>query len=218
MLLSVADTPELIEKTRIMFRRYRFFTYCAVKEEMVSQVEKYRPTVIMLRVERITDSLKADVMLLYERYPDIKFVIVSDDRDHGLHCEIQVKASTKPFELLFHALYYMPACPASSAISKENLIVHGLYFNTYHNQIRIFGRIVKDFTPSDGVLLRFLAERYPDHVTAEEIAECCFGYKEVATVGAVAARISRINKRGIQWFNTLKIIKYRHGLGYQIDF
>ena len=217
MLLSVADTPELIEKMRKMFQHFRIFTYCAIKEDMVTRAQKYRPGVIMLRVEKITEALKRDAMYLYEVLPSIKFVIVSDDKEHDLPCAIQVRASTKPFELLFHAMYYMPGYPAS-AMTKDTLIVHGMYFNTYRNQIRIFGRTVKDFTPSDGVLLRFLAERYPDRVSTEEIAECCFGYNEVATPNAVAARISRINKHGLQWFNHHKVIKYRPGEGYQIDF
>ncbi len=217
MLLSVADTPEAIERTRKMFMRYYCFTYCAVKEDMLAAAEKYKPSAVLLRVEKMTEELVRDAKRLYEILPDVKFVIVSDDKSHDLPCAIQVKARTCALHIVFHTRYYMPRT-AASGIMKENHMISGLYFNTYFSQIRLFGYINYDYTLNDGFLLRFLAEQYPRRVSAEEIAECCFGYGKKPKLSAVTKRISRINQRSMHWYNSHDVIKYFEGEGYQIDF
>ncbi len=217
MLLTVADTPEEVEKTRKSFVKFYYFTYCAVKEDMLSQAIKYEPTTVLLRIKAFTEPLKADLKKLYEIFPKIQLVIVSDDCEHGIPCAIQVKASTRFFHILFHVLYYTPPLPASIKL-KENLCVCGFFFNTYFVQIRLFGFACPKLTLNDGTLLRFLAEHHPNPVSAEKIAECCFGYGKTVTLNAVSARISRLNKHCIQWCNYHNVVKFFPGKGYKIDF
>ena len=217
MLLSVADTPEDLEHIRKMFTHHLCFTYLALKENMLALARKYEPKVILLRVKEMTETLVRDAKRLYEEYPDLKFVIASDDTSHTLPCAIQVKYHTCALHLVFHTCYYKPPSAASGKM-KENHRIDGLYFNTYFSEIRIFGFASHRLTDNDGTLLRFLAEHYPAHVSAEKIAECCFGYGKTVTIDAVKKRIRRINQHAKAWFNDHDIIKHFDGESFQIDF
>ncbi len=218
MLLTVADTPQEVEKTRKAFTNYYYFTYCATKEDMLSTAMKYSPSTVLLRIKAFTEPLKNDLKKLYENFPDIQLVIVCDDTDHGISCAKQVPYRTKFFHILYHVLYYSPRIPASIKKLKENLIVCGFFFNTYFSQIRLYGFSCPALTKNDGTLLRFLAEHHPHPVSAEKIAECFFGYGKRVTLNAVSARISRLNKHCIQWCNTHDVVKHIRGQGYKIDF
>lgn len=217
MLLTVTDTIEELEQTRRSFAPYYYFTYCALKEDMLSQALKYEPTTVLLRVKSITKELRSDIEKLYEFFPSIQLIIVSNDTSHEIPCAIQVKASTKFFHILYHVLYYTPAVPASIFL-KCNLRVCGLFFNTYYKQIRLFGFTCNTLSQTDGTLLRFLAEHHPSPVKAEKIAECFFGYGKTVSLNTVSAAVSRINKHCLCWYNTHDVVKYIPEKGYKIDF
>ena len=217
MLLCVADTPDQVEETRRMFESAFLFTYCAVKENMLSLAEKYKPAIVLLRVKEFTDGLKADVLRLCEILPSVRLITVTDDETHGLPIRFHMPANASDSFIFFEAVHYMPRLPAS-AIADYDLLVDGMYFGTYSQTILIFGVTAHDITSKDAFVLRLLAFRYPEYTTAEEIAACCFGYGKVASANAVRARIARINRHAMSVYNKHKVIKYAPGRGYHICF
>ena len=220
MLLTVSDTPNEVEKMRKMFAHLRYFTYCALTEDMLASVSRYPLHAICLKTECITEKLRSDVKEIRHRYPDITILLVSDTQDHALPVDMHLNADTPPYHIFFHVLYYLPPSRNSASNMKENLVVKGLLFNSYRNHVRLYGWVAS-FTGEEVFLLRYLAEIYPRRASVEELASLCFGFGKTAKVSSVFSRISRINKVARMTVKSLSrpIVTYQASLGgYQIDF
>ena len=215
MLLTVADTPEEVETVRKMFVYMRYFTYCATTANMLEAARKYPLSDLLIVTEAVNDDLIADVAQIRVLYPEINVFLVSDNMAHSLEVRRQLSTDISSEEILFEILYYSKPSPNSVDDFHENLIVKGLLFNTY-----IHGWIGK-FSDNDAFLLRYLAEIYPRRASMDELCSLCFGFGKKASVGALKARISRINQRAMHSLPPLSrpivTFKAKEG-GYQIDF
>jgi len=218
MLLTVADSAEEVEYMRRRMAKLHYFTYCATTDKLIDAVTEYHPHVLALKPSHITEKLKADISVLHEKFPALAILLLSDEKDHGIAVTKQSPANTPFHHLVFDAMYYAPPSPNATPLFSNNLIVHGLLFNIYRKEIRIFSWRIRTLSDNEVYLLRYLAEHFPRRIPAQELAKECFGFGKTVSEKTVSSRIASINKKTSAIVKNRPIVTCIRGEGYQIDF
>ena len=216
MLMVVTPTPEETENLRRTYAKLHTFVYCATYDNFVSSAEKYKPDAVLLVVHSITDVLIRKLEKVKELLPVVALITLSDMDTSPLSPNLKYSLRVQKLTLKFQAHYFAKASQKVSSVSDGALIVSGLLMLPFAERVLLFGRTAS-FTPEEVFLLRFLAEKHPVRVSAEELGHHCFTYGKPTPRSTVAARISRINKLAEKEIFT-PIITYRRGEGYGLDF
>lgn len=216
MLLTVADTAEEVEKLRVIFSKSHYFTYLTTTDKLLSAAKRYKPNVILIETDNITDSLRESVEKTRELLPYTYFITISSEDTSSLLPVLTYPKGVYSGTVLSQIVICMPRHPCSSD-PRENMIVHGLHMDLHSRTVSLYGEPFS-VTHNEACLLRYLCEIYPRRADAAELGRLCFGFGVKAKRSTVASRISRINAKAASFLNGRPIITCVTDKGYQIDF
>ena len=216
MLLTVADTPEELEKLRLMFSKSHYFTYCATKDKMFSAAKRYKPNVILLETDEIDEGLVSEMERIREMLPRMLLLTVSNADTEALIPVFSYPKGVYSSTVLQQVVICEPLHRCSS-LPRENMILHGLHMDLYAGEEYLYG-LPLHLTHNEAFLLRYLFEIYPKRATAAELGRLCFGVGVRAGRSTVASRISRINAKAAALPLQKPIISCVTNEGYKLEF
>lgn len=216
MLLTVADTPEELEKLRLMFSKSHYFTYLSTKDKLYSAAKRYKPNVILLKTDEITDTLISDMEKVRKILPNMLLLTVSNADTEALTPVFSYPKGVYSSTVLQQVVICEPRHRCSS-LPRENMILHGLHMDLYTGEEYLYG-LPLHLTHNEAFLLRYLFEIYPKRATAAELGRLCFGVGVRAGRSTVASRISRINAKAAALPLHTPIITCVAKEGYKLEF
>jgi DNA-binding response OmpR family regulator len=216
MLLTVADTAEELEKLRVIFSKSHYFTYCSTTDKLLSAAKRYKPHVILIETNNITDTLRENATKVRDLLPYTYFITISNEDTSSLLPVLTYPQGVYSGTVLSQIVICVPRHPCASD-PRENMIVHGLHMDLRERTVSLYG-LPLAVTHNEAFLLRYLCEIYPRRADATELAKLCFGFGVKAKRSTVASRISRINAKAAALLGGRSIITCITDKGYQIDF
>ena len=215
MILIVAPTNEETEALRRVFVKLGVFVYSTAYSGFIHSAEKYAPSLIVLKVNEVTDRLAQKVKEVRALLGDVTLLTLSDADVSLLLPDLSYSTRVHKRTLLYQALYFSANTATASAFVGSR-IVSGLFLHPYEGEVYLCGQKPR-FTPEEVYLLRYLAEIHPRRAAWTELARHCFPYGKRTSRSSVASRISRINKEARRLI-FVPILTDRRGEGYGIDF